>query len=79
MGDAHEIKPNTYLSQRVFYGPDAKEASDQVADLLNNIIGREIGKSYTGNNKELVSFIFVFFIMKVYMSMRKTIATIAIG
>ena len=64
VGDAHEINPNTSLSQRVFFGSDAKEASDQVADLLNNNIGREIGKSYTGNIKELVSFIFDFFYNK---------------
>ncbi len=58
VGDAHEINPDIDLSQRVFSGPDAKIASDQVADLLNNIIGREIGETNGGGVKDMASAVF---------------------
>ena len=50
-GDAHESNPNVDLTQRQFR--DLDEA-DQVVDLLNNIIGRNIGLSSFGlSNKDI--------------------------
>lgn len=50
-GDAHETNPNVDLTQRSFV--DLDEA-DQVVDLLNNIIGRNIGSTSSGlSYKEL--------------------------
>ncbi len=43
-GDAHEDNPFVDLSQRKFSGKDALSNADQTIDLLNNQIGREIGK-----------------------------------
>jgi len=57
VGDAHEKNPKANLSQRYFCGPKAKEESDQVTDLLNNNLGREIGKTFSGNIKSLVSYV----------------------
>lgn len=45
IGDAHEDNSKVNLKQRVF---DNKESADQVVDLLNNIIGRRIGKENSG-------------------------------
>ena len=61
VGDAHETNPNADISQVYFYGPNAKEESDQVTDLLNNKLGREIGKTYSGSTKSLVSTILDYF------------------
>ena len=47
IGDAHEDNPEVSLKQRTF---DSKEAADQVVDLLNNIIGRSIGKENSGES-----------------------------
>ena len=47
IGDAHEDNSKVNLKQRVF---DNKESADQVVDLLNNIIGRSIGKENSGEN-----------------------------
>ncbi len=57
VGDAHEMNPKADLSLRNFYGPKAEAESDQVTDLLNNILGREIGKTFSGNTKSLVSYV----------------------
>ena len=48
VGNAHEENPNADLSQRTFTGNTTKDAlvkADQTIDLLNNQIGREIGKA----------------------------------
>ncbi len=42
-GDAHEENPNTDLTKRIFDANQIADA-DQVVDLLNNKIGREIGR-----------------------------------
>ena len=61
VGDAHEINPNTDLSQMSFNGPNAKNESDQVVDLLNNNLGREIGETYSGSIKSLVATVLNYF------------------
>lgn len=44
-GNGHEHNPNVDLSLREFYGQSALDDADQTIDLLNNIIGRAIGKA----------------------------------
>lgn len=52
-GDAHEKNPNTDLKIRLY---NNLADADQTVDLLNNIIGRDIGvNSKTTNSKDLVS------------------------
>jgi hypothetical protein len=58
-GDAHEDNPNADLSKRKFVGKDYKEAlakADETIDLLNNIIGREIGNGHTGRSMREIAF-----------------------
>ncbi|QLH31661.1 MAG: RHS repeat-associated core domain-containing protein [Cyclobacteriaceae bacterium] len=43
VGNAHEDNPFADLSQRSFSGEDALAQGDQVADMLNNNIGQQIG------------------------------------
>lgn len=47
IGDVHETTTNLDLSKRIFYNVDD---ADLVVDLLNNVIGRELGKRYKGQN-----------------------------
>jgi hypothetical protein len=44
-GNAHEDNPSANLSKRSFKGENAVAKADQTIDLLNNQIGREIGKA----------------------------------
>jgi RHS repeat-associated protein len=44
IGNAHEENPFANLSQRTFTGKGALARADQTIDLLNNQIGRQIGK-----------------------------------
>lgn len=46
-GDAHEDNPNIDLSIREFQGINAFYIADQTIDLLNNAIGRSIGRRYS--------------------------------
>lgn len=48
VGNAHEDNPSADLSQRAFSGKNALAKADQTVDLLNNQIGREIGKANEG-------------------------------
>jgi len=47
-GNAHEMNPNADLGQMTFAGKDALDQADMHVDLLNNIIGREIGDQNKG-------------------------------
>ena len=44
-GYAHEDTLPNDLRTRTFTGPSALAQADETADLLNNVIGREIGKA----------------------------------
>jgi hypothetical protein len=48
VGDAHEDNPSVNLNIRTFTGKNALSQADQTIDLLNNNIGREIGKDNPG-------------------------------
>ena len=54
IGDAHEKDPHVNLSQRVF---DDISDADQVVDLLNNIIGRNIGCKYPNEDMKTLAHI----------------------
>jgi len=43
--DSHENNPNVNLNLRNFTGENALNQADQTVDLLNNIIGRNIGNT----------------------------------
>lgn len=49
-GDAHENNPNAELNAIEFRGTNAFTEADQVIDLLNNQIGRRIGKNANSTN-----------------------------
>jgi RHS repeat-associated protein len=54
IGNAHENNLPTNMNQRIFNGEGASDAADQMADLLNNVIGREIGAKNKGaSNRNL--------------------------
>ncbi len=54
IGNAHEENPFVDLSKRTFVGKNALSQADQTADMLNNEIGRNIGKANPkANMKEL--------------------------
>ena len=54
VGNAHEDNPSANLSQRNFSGKNAVAKADETIDLLNNQIGREIGKANpNGSMQEL--------------------------
>jgi hypothetical protein len=48
VGDAHEENPGADLTQRNFTGSNAMDQADQTVDLLNNIVGRQIGSDNAG-------------------------------
>ena len=57
-GNAHEDNPNVDLNIRTFTGKNALSQADQSVDLLNNQIGREIGKNNMGTTiKELTNMV----------------------
>ncbi|WP_396724779.1 hypothetical protein [Mucilaginibacter lappiensis] len=50
MGDAHEEERGADLTQRSFTGTNAMDQADQTVDLLNNIVGRQIGPDNAGGS-----------------------------
>ncbi len=52
-GDAHEVNPNAHLSSSRLF--DTMAEADQSADLMNNIIGRNIGESNKNKNMQELS------------------------
>jgi len=48
VGDAYEENPGADLTQRSFTGKDAMDQADQTVDLLNNVVGRQIGSDNAG-------------------------------
>lgn len=52
VGDAHEDSPSENLNIRSFTGKNAFSQADQTIDLLNNNIGREIGKDNPGTTMQ---------------------------
>ena len=54
-GYAHEDNPSADLTQRTFKGANAMADADQTVDLLNNIIGRQIGSKNQGSDMKTIS------------------------
>ena len=57
VGDAHEDNPNASLNAIEFHGTNAFYDADQTIDLLNNRIGREIGRKSSSDKMRDIAYV----------------------